>query len=316
MSFFVFTDAVSIKAEEWRSWNAADGRSLEAQLLKVTDDGVHVKRRADLKELTIPFDLLSEEDRAYAKELLEKQQLTAEQEEKEVRRSRGLKEGKYAELITDEFVRSRTDAGLPFQFWGSQDFDGDERYPLVLFLHGGGARGGDEDWSVGLGAKIWTDEEHREKHPCFVVAPRCPEPDNWRGHVGDQAAALVRDLADHLPIDRSRIYVTGLSLGGGGSFYAVANHQDLFAATILGANGGPVYELEKFKNVPIWQFHGELDADSPVEQAREMAAAMKAAEAPHYQYTELAQQPHVIGTLVYSDVEVREWLFAQRLRGE
>jgi predicted peptidase len=288
-------------AQELRVWTAADGRTIEAELKEYTEKEVRVMRKADLKIVTIPLEKLSEEDQAYVRSLLMGES-----------RAKGLKEGPYAAMITGEFVRSKTEDGMPYQLWGSKDFKTGEEYPLVLALHGGGTRGGDEDWPVGTAATIWTKAELQEERPCFVVAPRCPEDQSWRGEYGDKAAALVKLLADSLPVDRDRIYVTGGSLGGGGSWYQISEHQDLYAGTVLMANGGPVGDLEKFKDFPIWQFHGELDADAPVDGARAMAEAMKQAGAPNYEYTELKGEPHSVGGKVYPDVKVQEWLFGQK----
>ncbi|MEM7143795.1 MAG: hypothetical protein AAF591_01590 [Verrucomicrobiota bacterium] len=290
-----------VSGQDIRTWTSVDGRTLEGELREYTEDEVRVMRRSDLNIVTIPLEKLSEDDQAYVRSLLMGEA-----------RAKGLEEGPYAEMITGEFVRSTTEDGMPFQLWGSQDFKKGEEYPLVLALHGGGARGGDEDWPPGTAATIWTKEEFREERPCFVVAPRCPEDKSWRGEYGDKAAALVKALSDALPIDRDRIYVTGSSLGGGGSWYQISEHQDLYAGTVLMANGGPVADLEKFKAFPIWQFHGELDVDTPVDGARKMAEAMTQAGAPNYEYTELKGAPHSVGGLVYPDVKVQEWLFSQQ----
>ncbi|MFV1996051.1 MAG: hypothetical protein ACC661_11505, partial [Verrucomicrobiales bacterium] len=74
---------------------------------------------------------------------------------------------------------------------------------------------------------------------------------------------------------------------------------------------GPLNEIEKFKDFPIWQFHGELDADSPVEGARKMNEAMQAAGSTNYQFTELVGEPHSVGGKVYPDEKVQLWLFEQ-----
>ena len=129
---------------------------------------------------------------------------------------------------------------------------------------------------------------------------------------GDRAAALVKDLISNLPIDRNRVYVTGGSLGGGGSWHQIVEHQEIYAATVILCNGGKVTDVPKIIEFPIRQFHGDQDSDAPVQQARNMAASMNAADATRYRYTELTGEGHIIHPLVYRDAEVLTWLFAQR----
>ena len=100
-------------------------------------------------------------------------------------------------------------------------------------------------------------------------------------------------------------------MGGAGTWYQITEHQSLYAGAIILGNAGNPADVEKTKNFPIWQFHGELD-HHPVEKARQMAEAQKKAGATSYTFTELAGEGHVVHKPVYKSGEALVWLFAQK----
>ncbi len=155
------------------------------------------------------------------------------------------------------------------------------KYPLVLFLHGAGERGADNTSQLLHGVREFAKPENRRLYPCFVVAPQCPTDRRWvevdwsaPAHTAPEnpseplrlALDLVDKLAAELPVDRNRIYVTGLSLGGYGTWDAIARRPDLFAAAIPVCGGGDTAMAAKIKDIPIWAFHGDKD---PVVAPRE-----------------------------------------------
>ena len=309
-----FLISSSLLGREVHTWTAPDGRTLEAELLSVTEEGVTVRRKSDGRTMELKLAMLSEEDQNYVKSLQNAEAEAASQEKDEETRSNGLKNGPYKDLVTGEFVQSKSAEGMPFQLFGPEDARSKERYPLVVALHGGSGVGGDEPWSPGEAANAYSRGEFAEAHPCFVVAPRCAKGFNWRGPQGDMAATLVKSLSKNLPIDVNRIYVTGGSMGGGGTWYQIAEHQELYAGAIILGNAGNIADVEKTKGFPIWQFHGEKD-DHPVEKARAMAEAQKEAGSTRYQFTELKGEGHVVHKPVYKDGKALVWLFEQK-RGE
>src|SRR5207237_1176997 len=127
------------------------------------------------------------------------------------------------------------------------------------------------------------------------------------------AAALkaVDALQKEFPIDERRIYITGLSMGGYGTWDALAKRPELFAAAAPICGGGDTSSISKFKDVPIWAFHGADDKTVPVEETRQMIAALKAAGAQP-KYTEYAGVGHNSWSQTYADPAFYEWLFAQR----
>ncbi len=203
-----------------------------------------------------------------------------------------------------------------------------ERYPLVIFLHGAGERGDDNRAQLVHGMKEFVRADRREKFPAFVLAPQCPRDQKWVDVAWDAprherpdepapALRMTRELLDQLlsdlPIDPDRVYLTGLSMGGFGTFDALSRWPDRFAAGIPICGGGDAREenVERFKPIPLWVFHGGQDNVVRPERSREMVSALKAIGAEP-QYTEYPEAGHDSWTATYADEAVFQWLFAQR----
>lgn len=185
------------------------------------------------------------------------------------------------------------------------------RFPLVLFLHGAGERGDDNQRQLIWGAKHFVSDAAQAENPCFVLAPQCPRGRWW--HQGGQLQ-LVCDLIDSLaaehPVDPDRVYITGLSMGGYGTWLTLAEQPERFAAAAPVCGGGKPETAKDFVNVPLWAFHGDADRVVSVEKTREMIAALKeAGGAPRYR--EMPGVGHNSWTAAYSDRGLHTWMFAQ-----
>ncbi len=191
----------------------------------------------------------------------------------------------------------------------------DRKYPLVVALHG---RGGKT-----FAAELLARDEMRSKYPCFVIAPVSGRKAVWakpQSMDKEEWLALPQRLPDVIeliegliqssPIDRNRVYITGQSMGGIGSFGAIASRPDLFAAAVPLCGGWDPDKASAMANVPTWIFHGAEDKVIPVRHSREMAEAMKAIGAP-VKYTEFADTGHNIFSKSYSGNELWDWLFQQ-----
>lgn len=233
----------------------------------------------------------------------------------------------------DEFEpRTFRDPGggtLPYRLFKPRGFDprAEVKYPLVLSLHGAGERGTDNTKQVNH-ARVWAAPRLQAEHPCFVVAPQCPEDRRWvevdwgaKSHDQPEEPSipmgLVLDLIPALrrefPIDASRIYVTGLSMGGYGTWDLLARRPDWFAAAVPICGGADTETARKIAGVPTWVFHGDADNVVPVSRSRRMVAALKAAGgAP--KYTEFAGVGHNSWDAAYGDPALAPWLFSQRRR--
>lgn len=201
-----------------------------------------------------------------------------------------------------------------------RDYDPNEAWPLVVFLHGMGERGKDglRQMAVGIGPAI---QRRPNRFPCLVLMPQCPSDSIWAtsdaawartaksasGHVDDAIAQVL----ERYSIDRDRISLTGLSMGGYGTFMYGARHLDTFSALMPICGGGDVNDAAVLARMPLWVFHG---ADDPVvspKKSREMVEAVKAAGG-EVQYTEYPGVQHNSWDKAYADKDAIRWLLEQK----
>lgn len=286
-----------------REWTSSDGKSkFLGELIEFSEKEVKIRRRTDFNQFRLPLERLSKEDQDYIRSLL-----------RERHRDNGLKEGMYAEKITGQFSKSISNQGLNYQIWGNPKLDSTQRYPIVIWLHGSGQSGNDNVSQLGGAPKILTTETSQARHPCFFLAPQCPSADiGWKNEVADKLLALIADLIEHLPIDENRIYLTGSSMGGFGTFGIASKYPQVFAACVPLCGGGDVKNAEILKNIPFWVFHGDKDDMVPVEHSRIIVAAVKKAGGELMKYTELEGAGHGITGIVYPREDLHEWLFRQK----
>ncbi len=199
-------------------------------------------------------------------------------------------------------------------------------YPMVLFLHGAGERGTDNEKQIIHIKKLFSNPENREKYQAFVIAPQCPEGKRWvevnwsaKSHSMPEEPSwamnytidLLKDLIENYPVDTTRIYVTGLSMGGYGSWDIISRYPDKFAAAIAICGGGDEKVAQKIKNIPIWAFHGSNDKVVPVSRSRNMVNAIKQAGG-NPKYTEYKGVGHGSWIKAYNEENLLDWLFEQK----
>lgn len=296
--------AVSTMAVEKRTWTSSDGKSsFEGELLEYNATEVRIKRAADFKTFVLPLEKLSDPDQAFVKGLL-----------REDAKSVGVKEGPHAALITGAFTKGTSPEGLNFQLYGNPKWKGAERYPLLIWLHGAGQSGSDNEAQMGGATKPFTEEANQEERPCFVLAPQCPDRNiGFKDAVASNLMSLVKSLCDSLPIDESRLYLTGSSMGGSGSWRIATEHPGVFAAVVPLCGGGDPSKASALLDTQIWAFHGDKDDEVPTERSISMVEAIKAAGGTKAQLTILEGEGHLIASGVYAKPELHEWIFAQRL---
>jgi pimeloyl-ACP methyl ester carboxylesterase len=284
-----------------RAWTSADGKSsFEGELLEYNATEVRLKRAADFKTFILPLEKLSAADQAFVKNLL-----------REDARSAGVKDGPHTALITGAFAKGTSPEGLNFQLYGNPKWKGSERYPLVIWLHGAGQSGSDNEAQMGGATKPFTEEANQEERPCFVLAPQCP--DRNIGFKASNLMTLVKSLCDSLPIDEARLYLTGSSMGGSGSWRLGTEYPGVFAAIVPLCGGGDPSKAAALKETPLWAFHGDKDEDVPLERSTSMVEAIKAVGGTKAQLTILEGEGHLITSVVYGKPELHEWIFAQQL---
>ena len=201
-------------------------------------------------------------------------------------------------------------------------------YPLVVCLHGAAGRGTDNQ-ARGIEAyAVLCSPEERQKHPSFLLAPQCAPKFQWvdtpwklGSYDLEQVAesvymkkvyALILKTMQTCPVDPARVYVTGQSMGGFGTWDLILRHPELFAAAIPICGSGSPKHAARIRALPLRFFHGAKDTTVPVSGSREMAAALKAAGSAVSAYTELPEGGHVIMKEVWATQGLVDWLFAQR----
>lgn len=288
-----------------RTWKSADGRPMEAELLDFDATEIRIKRSADFQIMKVPVKAFSKEDQDFIAGLLHDRAI-----------DESLTKGPYAEKITGAFAKAVSKQGLNYQIYGNPKWDNTKRYPLVIWLHGSGQSGDDNTSQMGGATGVFTNAEHQAKNPCLMIAPQCPDADiGWNKQVADNLMALIADLCDKLPIDTHRLYLTGSSMGGFGSFSLATKYPKVFAAVVPLCGGSDPKNAEVLKQVPIWAFHGDRDEMVPVERTRNVMKAIEAAGGTLSKYSELAGAGHGITGIVYPKEELHEWIFAQHLKG-
>lgn len=187
-----------------------------------------------------------------------------------------------------------------------KEYDQKEAWPLMLFLHGAGERGSNLDLVKlhGPPKLIAAGKEF----PFIVVSPQCPE-GKWWDSV--ELAALLDEITEKYKVDRDRIYVTGLSMGGFGTWSLAAYQPNRFAAIVPICGGGEPFLTMLFPHVPAWVFHGAKDPVVPLERSEKMVEAMKKFGGK-VKFTVYPDARHDSWTQAYNDPELYKWLLEQK----
>jgi len=224
---------------------------------------------------------------------------------------------------------------LPYRILYPENYDKSKKYPLILVLHGAGERGNDNEKQLVHGAKLFLKAENRTQFPAIVVFPQCPSDSYWATSSIDRtknpiqfrfnydsvpnwpqaaAVALVEKLKKEESVDNSRVYITGLSMGGMGTFEAVYRNPGLFAAAapICGGGNETLY-TDKVKETSFRVFHGDADAVVKVDLSRNMVARLKELKVP-VEYIEYPGVNHNSWDNAFAEPDFISWLMKHQLK--
>ena len=237
---------------------------------------------------------------------------------------------KTSEYLKKEF-QGKSGEVLPYRILFPENYNPDQQCPLLLFLHGAGERGNDNEKQLVHGSAMFLEPINRRNFPAFVVFPQCPE-DEWWIHTSllqalrgvtdmqesDEFAAsgpmkLVMELLDELlfelSVDKSRLYVMGLSMGGYGTFDLLSRHPEKFAAAVPICGGGNPELAERYApHTSLWVFHGEEDNVVPAELSRIMVRAIGEAGGD-VTYTEYEGVGHNSWDPAFAEEDLLPWIF-------
>lgn len=219
---------------------------------------------------------------------------------------------------------------LPYRILFPAEYDASKKYPLIILLHGGGERGTDNEKQLVYGAKLLLEKQ--KEFPAIVIAPQCPQDSYWASvkidrstnplkldfnyayditHALDATVSLARELMQTEAVDKDRVYIVGLSMGGMGTLEAVHRFPKLFAAAVAICGGGDVQAYnKKVKRIPFWLFHGTDDKVISVDHSRKMVQRLKELKA-EVKYTEYPGVNHGSWTNAFAEPRLLPWLFSK-----
>jgi len=180
-----------------------------------------------------------------------------------------------------------------------------EKFPLMLFLHGSGERGHDLNLVKTHGPPKLIAQG--KDFPFIVVSPQCPENVWWSA---EDLSALIDEIVQNYNVDEKRIYVTGLSMGGYGTWALAEKYPDKFAAIAPVCGGGNPLTICKIGKLPVWVFHGAKDPVVPVKEAQQMVDALKKC-GNDVKLTIYPEAGHDAWTETYNNPELYDWLLKQ-----
>jgi len=216
-----------------------------------------------------------------------------------------------------------------YQVYVPSGYSKAKAWPVIVFLHGSGESGRDGlvQTEVGLGTAL---RRQAQRYQAIAIFPQTPSSSSGHALTATISLAMLDRTQAEFRTDKSRVYLTGLSMGGSGAIYLAERHPDRFAAlvAVCGWVATPGSEMDrverqhidrslldatarKLARLPVWLFHGDADTAVPVEQSRELFAALQRAAAPA-RYTEIPGGNHNAWDTAYQGEEMPGWLVAQR----
>ena len=225
---------------------------------------------------------------------------------------------------------------LPYRLYLPFNYDSEKEYPVILFLHGGSTRGNDNQLQI-MRPYVANMLSHEGIgiDEAIIIAPQCPADESWISLKGsgmydengkpinfsvDEVAeadtmGCVVELLDHVlgtySADKNRVYVTGMSMGGYGSWDIITRHTEYFAGALIMCGRGDPSKADLLVDLPIWTVHGERDNTVPVENTRELVKAIQNAGGTKIKYDEYPDMGHDIEGYTALRRELYEWLFSQ-----
>jgi predicted peptidase len=215
-----------------------------------------------------------------------------------------------------------------YQIFVPASYTPTQRWPVILFLHGAGERGSDGyvQTQVGLAPAI---RQNAARFPAIAVFPQATPDSSWTGTLARVALMALDQTMREYQADPSRVYLTGLSMGGNGTWYIAYRNPKRFAAIapvcgwisptfwkaadpVVPADSGEIYAAfgRQLRQTPTWIFHGEIDGAVPVDESRKTFATLQSVGAP-VQYTEIPGTGHNAWDPAYASPKFWTWLFAQ-----
>ncbi len=185
-------------------------------------------------------------------------------------------------------------------------YEAQEKWPMILFLHGAGERGSDLEYVKRHGVSRIVEEQ--EDFPFIVASPQCPRGQYWSVPL---LSALLDEVIDTYRVDPDRVYLTGISMGGYGTWHLAAAQPHQFAAIAPICGGGNPVEACNLKDLTVWAFHGARDTVVPLSESEEMVEALKACGG-NVKFTVYPEADHDSWTQTYNNPVLYDWFLQHR----
>ncbi|MEP1032609.1 prolyl oligopeptidase family serine peptidase [Ekhidna sp.] len=227
-------------------------------------------------------------------------------------------EQKLANPFKSRTYKNDQEESLSYRLLIPRNYDSNKSYPLVIALHGASGRGNDNVKQVSRSffAQLLSKPHNQIKYPAFVLVPQCPPCRDWGGitnikSVDHLVLEIISELETEFVIDKKRRYITGISMGGFGTWHLISSQPEMFAAAIPICGAGNPEFADKLTDIPIWAFHGEKDRNVLVKGSRDMINAIRD-KGGNPKYTEYPDKAHHISISVENTPELIDWLFSQK----
>ena len=218
------------------------------------------------------------------------------------------------------------DVTVPYRIYVPSDYN-DTKYPVILYLHSAGERGSDNEYQLYGAPYYMFMDGFIERYPAIIIAPQCPIGEQWVDTdwtLGDYSTdeiaetpylrityeILMQSITDY-NADINRIYITGISMGGYGTWDMLTRYPDTFAAGIPISGAGDSGNADKIKDIPIWSYHGDIDPVVPVSGMVKMAEAFGKIESHEFILTVYENTSHDAWTRTYRNENTWRWMFDQ-----
>ena len=228
----------------------------------------------------------------------------------------------FEEFISEDLI-------LPYRLYVPEDYSAENEYPLVVFLHGAGERGKDNDLQLKNAMQTLFDRRDGLMLQSIVIAPQCPEGEQWvdtpwadgnystdkipESNELEAVVALTKALCDEYSVDKARIYAMGVSMGGFGTWDLIIRHNDIFAGAAPMCGGGDPSKASSLVNTPIYTFHGTADASVPYDGTAEMVEAIEDESGRMINFITYDGEGHGIWEKASAEEDWLEWLYEQKL---